>query len=564
MKINEQRITVFLSCTQEDSARLNAVKNRLASVCRDKVDVDFVQFDYLHNYEDKNKEVSRLINRCDIFFPIITPSWFDSLNMRDELVRAHERRRYIFPLIFEDEVKNHLDKLPYFVKSAFYIKTIEDNRDEIYGKIARELENFKDFWNNKYFEEIRKIGDAIKSIEHPHHRLKEYAFQETNILRGDLEHLFNNSGVSNFRKNVSYESNFLSQANPFFKWATKIFAVSIVKISSFWTSESMRDAVISYLRKQSEGQKPVYRLFVFDTPDEANQFKNILEANYSHYGKANGGIFICSYETYKNTLRAFDTDISKDFGILQYIDNEDQEIYFKTTFDTKEFVIYKINIENEIAYKRFITSLEEFAKLGEGEVNPYGILKWSPRFAKPEMYREWATVLNEVFKYRDGQVTHLVLIKANEQRDVVYNKLLDIKEKFAQRKDRHFEIQSFDVLSFINVRGIDGRYNAILNMNNDFDFVIIETFLDETSLRLYYSHTMHSEQRQLLYEILNPSIKEQYHLLTQTSNEKEKSAIFNNIEALMKDYILRIDFRDDTSFEYIAQQKGIEWEKFKA
>jgi hypothetical protein len=556
------KTTVYLSCSK-DSPHLLPVKNRLLLLCNQKI--EFSVFNHIIASEDRSKEVSKLINRCDIFIPIIDAAWFESLELRDELVQAYERRRYIFPIIFADEVGHNLRKLPLFAQNkGASIKTNHDNSDVVFESIAEYLLGFTDDWNNKFFEKIREIGDTIKpdQLGKLQNRQKEYAIQELKVLRENLSQLFENDGNS-YEKNVSYESNFLTQASPFFKCASVIYAVSLVKISSFWTSEAMRDAVISYLRKQSDGNKPVYRLFVFESPEQANHYKNVLEANYSHYGKVNGGIFICSYDTYKNTLRAFDSDLSTDFGILVDRDCEGNTVYFEALVDTKKFTIRKFDLKNHIRFQQFIQSLEEWSLLREGEINDLKVLKWSPKFLDKKTPTEWTNALSKVFSHWEHEVTHIVLLKANDSNKAeVYAKLLDVKERFSQYSN-DYKINSIKALSHVRVSELDARFGGKLHMTHKFDFILIETFSNIPNLKTYYAHERHSEQRQILYEILNPEVKSLFEDMKKEKDEEIVLVMYEKIEQAMKAYFWRLDFIDNTPIEVIAQQKGSEFEKFK-
>jgi hypothetical protein len=311
------KTTVYLSCSKY-STHLSFVKNRLELLLHEKV--EFIIFNHFIFCKDSNGEVSKLIDSCNIFIPIIEKEWFESLDLRDELVQAQERRRDVFPIIFEDEIGDNLGKLPFFAKNkGVSINTVKDNRDAAFDSIAQYLQNFANDWNNKVFEEIRKVDDAIK-------------------------------------------------------------------------------------------------------PHKLDKLQN-----------------------------------------------------------------------------------------------------------------------------REQEVTHIVLIKANGNKEEIHAKLLDIKEKFTQNND--YKITSIKTLTPIKVSVLDGRFSGKLHMANEFDFILIGTFSNIPNLKAYYEHEKHSEQRQVLYEIINPNVKIHFEEMKKAKDEEIVMATFDKIEQAMKSYFSRLDFIENTPIE---------------
>ena len=565
--------TVLISYSHKDKGLKRYVELQLKKICGTSAsiisDEDAETGSYLH------PEISKLINKADIVIPIITRNWLASHETRDELVRANERRRYIYPLVISSEIPNiSQNELPHYLREVLYFNydQNENNDLEVIYHLAERLKQFNDHWKRKAFEEIRKIGDAITPPEKPLTRQQEYASQELELLRKDLERLFKGE---EFRKNVSYESNFLIHATPFFKSALKVYAVSIIKISSFWTDESAREAVVSYLREQSKGNKPIRRLFAFESPTEANRFKNVLEANYSHYGRSGGAILICSMSTYRSFLikcgikeNNNDDEFKKDFGLLAYNHNNEM-VYLEATLDPRQLVIQSLNPSKTHFYDTFIEQMETLSKLSDGEINKMGIAKWSPKFSKTEFHLEWANILKKIFTKTSETITHLVLINSNgniNRRNRVYEVLLDIKTSFQDHKTiKNINIIDLSITKNLDhSEGVDGRFFSHLKIESKYDFAFVVQLPSREDLENYYHNELHSQARQKLYEIINPKVREIYRNIRAAGNiNPHANNKFKEIEEEMKDYIIRLDFTDNLPVEYIAQQKGIEFGKIK-
>jgi hypothetical protein len=145
---------------------------------------------------------------------------------------------------------------------------------------------------------------------------------------------------------------------------------------------------------------------------------------------------------------------------------------------------------------------------------------------------------------REQEVTHIVLIKANGNKEKIHAKLLDIKEKFTQ--NNAYKLTSIKTLTHANVSGHDGRFSGKLHIKNEFDFVLIGTFSNIANLKAYYEYEEHSEQRQILYEIINPDVKILFEEMKKENDAEIVRAAFDKIEQAMKRYFWRLDFIENT------------------
>lgn len=103
-------------------------------------------------------------------------------------------------------------------------------------------------------------------------------------------------------------------------------SISLV-ISTFWNDDKSYAAVSKYLKAQEGKSRRVIRLFVFRTPQDANSFRNIIQANWNSYANGTlGAVLLCSVETYERLLMRmsqgntnFVRDLQgRDFGLLGY------------------------------------------------------------------------------------------------------------------------------------------------------------------------------------------------------------------------------------------------------
>src|SRR5665647_1349880 len=95
-----EKTKVFLSYSHKDYELRDKVRTTL-TVNNDSIEV-FTD-ESAHKGEPLHKEVSRLVNHCHVIIPIITNIWLSSNETRDELVRAHERRKFIICFLNHDD-----------------------------------------------------------------------------------------------------------------------------------------------------------------------------------------------------------------------------------------------------------------------------------------------------------------------------------------------------------------------------------------------------------------------------------------------------------------------------
>lgn len=70
--------------------------------------------------QDAHREISNAVNWSDIVIPIITTDWLASQECRDELVRAHERRKRTIPFRHKTVTNDGPPKVPHFLQEVVY------------------------------------------------------------------------------------------------------------------------------------------------------------------------------------------------------------------------------------------------------------------------------------------------------------------------------------------------------------------------------------------------------------------------------------------------------------
>lgn len=359
---------------------------------------------------------------------------------------------------------------------------------------------------------------------------------------------------------IGLERSFLLRAEPIFRNAKSIYAVSLSWVSEFWLDKENFDLSRKYLNSQPEQTN---RLFVFSSPDEANQFKNILKANYAQYG-ASGGVYLCSIDDYKKLLS--DIGISgskmnkyfeKDFGFLKY-DYEGLELCVEAQLDNTKLEFREIDTQKSI-FNKVIETFNNLANLGkDGNISKSRVYKWHP-----ELYTNhvrWAEVLSDMFGDRSRSIYHFVFFR--EIDDDLNKTIQELKYELDEIKKRLSNKCDIDIIWFgkwVDAMTKDGRYYGKIEVSNKYKYVLVMRFPSLEDIEVYYKDQRHSECRENLYSKLDANIKHLYALIK--NNEYYRSIdnmekLFAAIEGLSTKYVVRMDFEDYENIEEIAKKEG--------
>jgi hypothetical protein len=554
---------VFISYSRNDSAAMMAVKAGLSN--DDRIEVRCDVQDIEHG-SPVHREISNMINWSDMVVPIITTDWLSSHETRDELVRAHERRKYIVPLVQEQTINNENNRIPHFLIDENQIRFDARTIDYAIEKLIKTTVKYRDKkWQQKIFHDIRSIGDS--TIE----KRKAFLYQQSyasRIIRNAKDELRSILSDGPFEIEIGLEKNFLNRAVPIFDASKKIYAISIADISSFWIDRKNTELAYDYIRRQTG--KEVYRLFVFSTPEQVVSFKNVLQANHRTYGGKSGGVFICSYDTYHSFISSIAThgkffrDIHReDFGVLVFNPEQEEKEYVEAILDEYALKFRPFSPKNVAKSSRlqFMRAMENLSLIDEGGFGTeFDIYRWNDdTYDKADVL---ASVLSILFNEECSEVYHYVFIRGDE---AVGRVLQELRLKFCKQKE-DLHISKVNVFKTTEVMAIDGNYGGVLRVGFDelseFNYVLYVEFEDKDALKHYYNHPIHSVERELLYVEINPDVEPLYHQARAVQKSKgtacsEVRDLYQQIEEKMKFYLFRLDIQRRIPFSYMAELHGI-------
>lgn len=542
---------IFISYSHSDLI----LKNNLEKLLQDK---GLIVLSDSKNRAGKelHKEISSLLNQSHFVIPIITKNWLQSIESRDEFVRAHERRKIIICLLNSDDEIDEKN-LPFFVKEDLRIHFNSINITEKFEYVYQEIENtnFVDFWKNQCYDEIRKIGDLIQNNNHLLSYKSSHFEKKIKKLHDDLTNVLND----NYETNVSYEENFLRDASPYFKHASKIYAVSIVNVSTFWTDRKARNAAIAYLEAQGDPSKHVIRLFVFESPRQVHIFKRILLRNYNYYvqQKQNNfdlmsSVLVCSRKVYEkmiNDIMQYDPVMGsniyeQDFGILTYGTDSNSHI-LEASLNSTNFKVKKIRLQDEISRRKFIEFMEEITRVKSENysLKTYGIAKMYPQIFEDE--HKWNSMIEDIFEGQSkADIFHVVYFNVRPTLIIKFEEIISEFIATVEIKKKEMKIKAISLRKFKKINNArDHQTNGDLNIQRSFNYALNVIFADQGSLELYYQDQYHSEVREKLYVLLNPETRREFRRIKNNRlNEFEKQLIFKDIESMMNSLILRVDW----------------------
>lgn len=567
---NEVRI--FISYNWNDSSERLSIARSL-----EKVDGINVFYDKQNiRYGDKiHPAISDLLDRSHVLITLITTSSLASFEVRDELVRAHERGLFILPIV---ESGIDIKTIPFFLRDANQIRYQRNQFDEVIVKIEKEIEKLKsNIWKPRTAKVARNIIKELDEFE----SLPEFRKILVNdVLVDAYEEIQKIAG--NYSLDIGVERNFLTRAKPIFENANKIYAVSIASVSTFWSDRENYALAKEYLESQ---KSRIYRLFVFKGPEEANSFKNIVNANNSQYGE-NGGVFICSYHDYLDFLKnicisdSFWSELrNEDFGYLQY-DHQGSNYLIEARLNATELSFKEVDINHNRSINILaLTELfESLARMDAGTMtDKRNIVRWSPDFVQDSI--KWSECLTKIFEKRKGSIHHFVFFKKvpDELRSLLYNLKNEIK-RFSGLTTANFTINNIWLGETKEISARDGKFDTELRLGSEYEYVLLIELPRADDLEKYYSFKHHSEEREKIYSQLDPDIRYLYNEINKLvddqssfdrdprENERVKETIrrsFSIIESLAAHHLIRMDFVDEEPISTIAKQPGIPFGGFR-
>lgn len=209
------------------------------------------------NDRDLYVKVKEKINESHCILVSLT-SMNKSIQVACELTRAHARNKEI--IIIQDERKTE-ERVPKYLSFLSNKLTLRYGSEHNLIEILREhFQNLtgKDFENITVNEVFSLVG-TIENLysENTLNFQKDLTKKIINEAETEIKKVYSNEYVTN----VGIEKNFLIRARAIFENATRVYAVSIDKISTFWEQTKNQNLAITYISKQPKKNNKNFRFF---------------------------------------------------------------------------------------------------------------------------------------------------------------------------------------------------------------------------------------------------------------------------------------------------------------
>src|SRR5712692_9998547 len=135
---------VFLSYSWSNSAERRALASEIARLPGTTVLVDK---DFIGPGDPIHKTVGTMISAADCVVVLLTPEGLKSREVLDEISRAHDRGKFIVPIVAEG---TSLESLPWYLRDLNFIAYGERNFDAVVESITTA---------------IRRLADPLSSID---------------------------------------------------------------------------------------------------------------------------------------------------------------------------------------------------------------------------------------------------------------------------------------------------------------------------------------------------------------------------------------------------------------
>jgi hypothetical protein len=566
-----EKLKVFFSYSQADGAieLINGLSEKLTEEFKSLVDVNFVL-----TGNDVQTSISKAIWETDLMVPILTSNALSSYWVNSELVRADERGVAIMPVIEKRQLK-HLP--PFLVNNprVEYEKTFGLER-RILDKILewRKKVEIQDpsFYQKRAIRRHvgalqRWIQNRCEAEDGKEFRPLQLTLIETILSATTLE--VDAVKALTYRQNIGREREFVIRAKPVFSRASEILATSLDTVSTFWHNRELQLHTGDYLEAQSKSG--TCRLFVFSSADNAHKYGNLLAAHYRRYGTTGGGVFICSLNAYRHKILpkiAEEADagrlLSTDFALLTYLGPDSRKEVLEATLDQNLFTLVlhqpSKGLINELGFRKMFNELK---CLADGEINQtYEVVRWHPGYTSiGDIEREkWAAVLEELFGgKRHGDIYHIVFFNNLTSEDVrhvleVKNRILKLKENLERTHSEAAPLEVwFGSRIAVAVNDALGGGRIDVGTPRDAPYVLTMKFSSEEGLKRYYEDCEHSDARRTLYENLRPETAPLFRLIERHADDV-KSAVWEVINKIAKEWIERRDYIDNEEFRHIVKK----------
>lgn len=549
--LSQLDFVVFLSYDRDDKFMKISVENTLNSLPGVRLWTD----SRIGFGENIRAKIDAGLKESDCMLVILTENSIASFEVWEEMIRANERQIPIYA-IKEDGVSK--DRLPHFIAESVFIRYSKNNEraiDEVLKELRDKIVEVKERTVNAQIlsstRELREISRLLLDNS------KTELFRAEivgNVIDRTKEEV---RGILGERYNIDIglESAFLIRATPLFQNAEKIYAVSYDKISTFWKNPTLREVAKDYLRNHTP---QVIRLFVFSTPLEAHKYIRILHAHAEHYNRE-GAVLLCSADNYVKIVERVTNQkdqvsvlLTEDFGVLDF----GNKLVEARLSETKlEFSSIKESVGTQINHRKFMELLERFSRLPPGTSDgQYGVLRWHPDYLN-SIQGKWVEALNQLFPSPLRDAFHLVFFtKKNGDGREARNKIAEIKDKLA---NLDVEVRPKEIWfgKFTKVKAKDSKYGGPLKTGDEFPYALLMRLESLKQLEDYQNKLEHSDIRNYLYGRFDERIQNLYHFMEPLEeDDPRREKLFDVVEDLSTQYMVRMDYMDDTEISSIVLQ----------
>lgn len=198
-------------------------------------------------------KISDGLDRCDTIVTILSEDALKSLEVRDELTRAHDRGKPIIPIVETKEADARMSTItPHFLRTTLQISFVSGKFAEKLQEIKSVIESKRDAFNNSgRREHLLKSFAKLRKLVTDHNDLLDVSsLLMKNIINSGISEITQIRSLQ-YDVDLGREHDFLLRAGPLFASANEIYAVTLAWISDFWTDKNNLLNAIEYLQKQN-------------------------------------------------------------------------------------------------------------------------------------------------------------------------------------------------------------------------------------------------------------------------------------------------------------------------
>jgi nucleoside phosphorylase len=391
-----------------------------------------------------------------------------------------------------------------------------------------------------------------------------------------------------YKASVGAGGNFLLRAEPLFRAASRIYAVSLGWVSRFWVDPNAVDHVKAYIKSHSHGHVPsegVIRLFVSETPEEAHSYARRFDMHAERFPNT----FVCSREHYRmllsNWLSPSTVDIDQlmrgDYAVLTYrtSDGDESDEQFFAELDSEFLRLSPAQPDRvgTISCAGLMRLFDDIARsTPPGELfRDVPVLKWKIGLHTDKGL--WANILEKMFERRTADMFHFVGLGAADG-DVVaefrktiarmkYEMLNQSLSRVALAK--RYRIKGIRVTSAVEYRDncprdevTGGRLRYISDVLSQ--HMVITRVADNDSLQGFLRDAEHTTIRLDLFKQLakvNATIREllETHQIDSVSDLRrlgdDGGKIYEQLEEAAG--LVRFDLRDDEMIRELVEAEPL-------